>query len=121
MSRNVGGLHHVSRPAIFLPHPCQKQHRRYSCIRNCKGDRFYEADTKNTRRSGHRGSDRFCLDLCAGTPLLGLCVRPCRNTARHLRCVGVDYPSGYKWDHPTGYGISRQSVRSPDGGGVAAR
>ena len=63
-----GGLRRVSRPAIFLPHPCKKQHRRYSCIRNCKGGRFYEADTENTRRSGLLYCSAWVFGL-AGTVL----------------------------------------------------
>lgn len=121
MSRKAGRFTVCKPPRYFLPHPCKKQHRRYSCIRNCKGGRFYEADTENTRRSDHCGPDRFRLDLCAGTPLLGLCIRPCGNSPWHLRCDGADYPSDYKWNHPAGDGISRQSIRDPDGSGVAAR
>lgn len=58
-----GGLRRVSRPAVFLPHPCKKRHRRYSYIRNCKEGRYYDADTENARRSDHCGSARFRLNL----------------------------------------------------------
>ena len=104
-----------------MPHPCKKQHRRYSCIRNCERGRFYEADTENARRSGHCDSDRFRLDLLRSAVLLGVGVRPCWNGPWHLRCAGVDYPSGHKRNHSAGDGVSRQPVRNSDGGGVADR
>lgn len=104
-----------------MPHPCKKQHRRYSCIRNCKGGRFYEADTENTRRSGHCGSDRFRLDLLRSAVLFGVGVRARGNGPRHLRCAGADYSSDNERDHPASDDVPRQSVWNPDGGGVADR
>lgn len=106
----------------FMVVSLQKNMRRVMVVSEIQeGGRYYEADTENTRRSGHRGADRFRLDLCAGAPLFGHCVRPCRNGPWHLRCAGADHSSGYKRDHPTGDSISRQSMRNPHGGGVAAR
>ena len=53
--------------------------------------------------------------------VLTLFVWPCRNGSRHLRYPGSDYPSDYKRDHPAGDGVPCQSIRNPDGGGMAAR
>lgn len=99
----------------------KKYPERYGGIRNKKGGRYHEADIKNPFSSYNRCSDNFRLDLRAGPPLLGFCVRPCGNGPRHLRCAGADYSTDHKRDHPAGNGVPRRPVWNLDGGGVADR
>lgn len=108
-------------PRHFFAASLQKNIQSSTLVSEKKRGRFYEADTENIRRSGHRGSDRFRLALLGSTVLLGVGVRPCGNGPRHLRCAGADYPSGHKRDHSAGDGVPCQSIWNPDGGGVAAR
>lgn len=99
----------------------KKYPEQYGSIRNEKGGRYDEADIENTRRSHRCGAYVACLDLLRPAVLFRFHTRPCRNGPWHPRRIGSDYRSGYEWDYRTSYGVSRQPVWNPDGGGVPDR